>query len=207
MIFVITPIMVYCCRRLFIKPARVIQKNIVISRMLIFSGFLLCAIWCIRFAVGYYAIATWSPSSKELPLTYLEEVFNSINHSFQTFSMDEDYTEYIKNGKAMFYDLFGDDTVWATVYGVYASLLGFIAPVIGGAIIFEILARIFPKLKLFFSYLAVWREKYYFSELNEASLALAKSVCNLCKSAFQKPVIIFLIPTSTMRMKLVLNCC
>lgn len=67
--------------------------------------------------------------------------------------------------------------------------------------IFEILASIFPKVRLFISYFAFWKEKYYFSELNNASLALAESIVmtssdsrlfNRIVKAIKCPIIIFI---------------
>ena len=157
--------------------------------MLQFSGCLITAVWCLRYAVGYFSII--STESTDVALTWWEEIFNSMVHALQTFSMDEDYTEYILNGKRMLGVIFGDDSIWETLYGLYASILNFVAPIAGGAIIFEILASIFPKVRLQLSHLAFWKEKYYFSELNDASLALAKSVHNINIGSLKKPVIVF----------------
>lgn len=126
-----------------------------------------------------------------MTLTWWEEIFNSLVHALQTFSMDEDYTEYILNGKKMLSTISGDNSMWIATYGLYASVLNFVAPIAGGAIIFEILASIFPKVRLQLSHLAFWKEKYYFSELNDASLALAKSVCTMKVGSFTKSVIVF----------------
>lgn len=109
----------------------------------------------------------------------------------QTFSMDEDYTEYIHDGKNMLGVLLGEGSVWQYAYGLYAAILNFVAPIAGGAVIFEILASIFPSVRLAFAQLAVWKEKYYFSELNEASLELAKSICGIKRLSLFRPVIVF----------------
>lgn len=159
------------------------------KQLMFFSAFLIGAIWCLRYAVGYYTIV--STDEIEITLTWWEELFNSMAHALQTFSMDEDYTQYILDGKNMLCAIAGPDTIWSSVYGLYASVLNFIAPIAGGAIIFDILASVFPRLKLHVSYLAVWREKYYFSTLNEGSLALAKSIYSANISHFARPTIIF----------------
>lgn len=159
-----------------------------VSMILVFSGCLLVSIWCLRYAVGYYSLLCANP--EDVTLTWWEEVFNSIAHAMQTFSMDEDYTGYILSGKEMIRNLLGGASWWELVYGAYASALNFLAPIAGGAMIFEIIAGIFPRLRLRLSFLAVWREKYYFSEINEASLALAKSVRDSGSHRF-KPILIF----------------
>lgn len=154
-----------------------------------FSAFLILSIWCLRFAVGYYSIL--SAETDAVTLTWWEEIFNSMAHALQTFSMDEEYTTYILDGKEMLRSIVGSDSTSVLAYGLYASFLNFIAPIAGGAIIFEILASIFPRIKLRLSYCSFWKEKYYFSELNERSLALAKSICGMYRSRFFRPTIIF----------------
>lgn len=148
---------------------------------------LLLSVWSLRYAVGYYAIVC--APAEGVALTRVEELFNSFVHALQTFSMDEDYTAYILNGKEMMAALTGGSVGWQTAYGIYASVLNVAAPIAGGAILIEILAGVFPKIRLALAGFAVWRDKYYFSELNAESLAMAKSIAAvhmLCK-----PILIF----------------
>ncbi len=165
--------------------------------MLIFSACLIGSVWCLRYAVGYFGIlfpnlSTIAPNSSSFEgLTWWEEIFNSTVHALQTFSMDEDYTAYIISGKTMIREMFGAESTWQTVYGSYAAVLNLVAPIAGGAVIFEILASVFPKIKLNLSHFAIWKEKYYFSELNDASLALAKSIIATNPTSLKRPVIIF----------------
>ena len=162
-------------------------KKTGISKVLTFSGWLLVAVWCLRYAVGYFTVVTACCGTDTL--TWWEEIFNSLVHTLQTFSMDEDYTAYILDGKQMMAQVFGEHTWYPTAYGIYASVLNFTAPVAGGAIVFEMLASIFPKLRLWGAYWLFFRKKYFFSELNTASLALAKDICAVRKA--QWPVLIF----------------
>ncbi len=187
--FWLVPSLIGIIKKILIKPSAKGCRKSGVSKMLLFSACLIGSVWCLRYAVGYYGIVTSESPAEEL--TWGEEIFNSLVHSLQTFSMDEDYTQYILDGKAMLRGIFGEDTALQTVYGIYASVLNFIAPVAGGAVIFEILASIFPKIKLAISLLMLWRPKYYFSELNEASLALAKSIIGANTSALKAPIIIF----------------
>ena len=71
---------------------------------------------------------------------------------------------------------------------VYSAILSFVAPVITGAIVLEMVASIFPKVRLWIALRKFWRPKYFFSELNAESLALAKSIYYTEK---KKPVLIF----------------
>lgn len=154
------------------------------------SGFLILSIWLLRFAVGYFTIVTAECRADEL--TPLEEVMNSLFGALRTFSMEEEYKEYILDIKTLIAEIVPDVhwgfSVIQSLAVAYASLLNFIAPIIGGAIILEILASIFPKFRLKWSYLSK-RPKYFFSELNAASLALAKSIYN--EENDKKPIFIF----------------
>ena len=176
-------------RRLLKKSQPGMVQHSTVSRILLISAAMILSVWCLRYAVGYYAIV--SANNSVSVLTPWEEIFNSMIHTLQTFSMDEDYTAYIMDGKGMLGEILGAESRWIGVYGLYASILNLAAPIAGGAIIFEILASIFPKIRLRMTYLAVWKEKYFFSELNEASLALAKSICAVPVSAVKRPVIVF----------------
>ncbi len=145
------------------------------SRMLIVSALLFGAVWSLRFAVGYYA--SFEAEGAFGGLRPAEEVFNSLVHTLQTFSLDEDYTGYILDGKRMIAALFGagEGAAWIKVYGLYAAVLNILVPVVGGAIILELILEYSPKLRLLLLAVRSGTEKYYFSELNDRSLALASS--------------------------------
>ena len=151
---------------------------------------LFLSIFALRFAVGYYTV--FYPLDGMESLTAPETVLDSFVHALQTFSMDEDYTQYVQNGKTMI-GLIADKNgaFWSAAYGIYASILNVAAPVVGGAFILDILTNMFPKIRLFFGYVFFWRKKYYFSELNDRSLALAKSIYENKRSFFSRPLIVF----------------
>lgn len=160
-----------------------------LNRVLTVTFLLLLSIWTLRFAVGYYTIIRARGTSE---LRWYEEVFNSLIHALQTISMDEDYTEYIVSGKMMTADLFGDGSRAVTAYGIYASVLNFLAPVFGGAFLFDVLVSFLPKCKLRLLERIPWRKKYYFSELNERALAQARSLTDTAQgTGMHRPVIIF----------------
>lgn len=154
------------------KFSKLPKRRLGINNIMIFSAGLLASVWCLRYAVGYYTII----ESAENNLKWWEEIFNSFVHALQTFSMDEDYTQYIKDGKIMVENLYGVDSRAISAYGAYASVLNVVAPVAGGAIVFEVIANIFPRVRMLCAIACRWREIYYFSELNQFSLALAKSI-------------------------------
>lgn len=162
------------------------------SRFLVWSAALVLSVWFLRFAVGYYSICAVEGGTG---LYWWEELMNSLIHALQTFSLDEDYTLYIKDGKAMMEALAGAGAFWPGAYGLYASVLNVVAPIAGGAFLFEVLAGIFPRVGLLLARLRIWKPKYYFSELNDASLALAKNILNErpvgLRARFCGPIVVF----------------
>lgn len=122
-------------------------------------------------------------------LNVSERFFDSVIHTLQTFSMDEGYTEYILQGK----EILQNYPVWADVYGFVISVLNVCAPILGGAILLDILMDIFPHLRLRFS---PHRPKFVFSELNSASLTLMEDIqkpenLKILLPASSKPLFIF----------------
>ncbi len=159
------------------------------SRILLASFFLITSVWCMRYIIGIsgvFGADTLDP---------FEEVLNSLIHTLQSFSMDEDYTVYINNGKVVFERLFDTMPVVGSIYGGYVSVLNVICPIAGGAIIFEAIASVSPRMRLFFARKAFWREIFYFSALNDRSVAVAQSMQELYRRNrapfYRKPVYVF----------------
>ena len=140
-------------------------------KLLTMTFLLLMAVWTLRFAVGYYSILEMGDG-----LSPLEEVFNSFLHALQTFSLDEQYRDFIISGKRMVDVVFPGANALPSVYGVYASVLNVLVPIAGGAVVFELISEFFPTMRLFFARFCIWNEQCYFSELNDRSVALAKSL-------------------------------
>lgn len=183
------------CRK---KPER--RKRAGISAILVFSGFLLLAIGLLRYAVGYFAIASPLPEAIETPLPMLnkiEQALNSLFIALRTFGLEEEYEPYILSIREMLDAVIPADTdygaVLRNVVVSYATILNLAAPIAGGAIILEVMASIFPKVRLRWTHGQHWREKCYFSELSPASLALAKSLNTYYVKTLHKakPVLIF----------------
>lgn len=175
-----------------------------VSKGLLFACLIFLSITCIRYAVGYYSnyyeLKTDVNPNRlvqvETPnLNYFELFPDSLLNALQTFSMDADYEECIVKGKEMIRQAFGNEPWLESAYGVYCSVLSGAAPIIGGAIIFEIIAGFFPSVRLrlvrFTGFWLRWRnmnkkkkkwvslrKRFYFSNLNERSLALAKDIYN-----------------------------
>ncbi|MBR5272810.1 MAG: hypothetical protein IKU25_05380 [Clostridia bacterium] len=150
--------------------------------MLVFIMILLAAVWCLRYPVGLYRTYnkpqnSTSAETADDGLHWSEEIVNSFIHSLQTFSMDEEYTDYLADGKQMVSELRENDSeAWVGAYSAYTSVINFVSPIVGGAIVLEVLANFFPSLRLWFVNKKKRKERYYFSELNEQSVALMNNI-------------------------------
>lgn len=166
-------------------------------KLMTVTAVLVAAVWTLHGAIEIGA--------DNAGLAGAEKVFNSFVATIQAFGMGEEYTVFLEKIKDMIFCL--PEYEWVKIvfsgafrsfifgfYCVYSSFLYIAAPVTGGAIIFEIIASIFPRIKLFFASFTFWREILYFSELNEESLALAKNIKKQAKSdcaMFCRPIIVF----------------
>lgn len=128
--------------------------------------YLMILLWIARFVVElYYNV------QEQINLSPGDTFFDSLIHALQSFSMDEDYTMYTVAGKAAFDSWLG--TPWGTVYGSVISVLNVCAPVLGGALLLDILTNAFPHIRL---YLTPFAHKFVFSELNDAAVTLAEDI-------------------------------
>ena len=146
------------------------------TRLLILTITIFFSAWLSRYVVAYYSSFNGCPHDIGKLGFGFKEIINSFLHALQTFSMDEDYTEYWLNGQAMINYIAPNNDAVRIMYNLFIAALNIFAPIVGGAIIFEMLTKAFPSIRLFFSNFKIWKEKYYFSELNENSLALARSI-------------------------------
>lgn len=157
-------------------------------KLFVFLGFLIASVLCFRYAIGLCGIV-W-PLDQTIVLTPIEEFFYSFVYSLQMFGGADGLNEYINDVRVAMTNLFGVDSPWTVAGPIYASVLSAVAPVAGGAVIFEIIANIFPNILIWLSYQSVVRSKYYFSELNENALALIKSINKEHKGKLFKPTVI-----------------
>jgi hypothetical protein len=157
------------------------------KNLMYFSLMLLAAVWLLRFAVGNWCYAHPDETGEIVKMGWGSQIFNSFVHALQTFSMDESYTAYMDNGMKLAEHLSGGK--YHILCVLYLSAMNVIAPVAGGAFVFEILAGIFPQLRYLLSRGCWWKTRYYFTALNEPSLALAKSIVQDPESG--RPLIVF----------------
>ncbi len=151
-------------------------------KTLILSAILLFSVLCVRIAAGLYEVGGTGGS-------VIESVLDSAVHTFQTFSLDESYAGFVESGKQLTSVFAGWPVrpwfVTAEFGGIYIAVLNLLAPVVGGVFVLEAIVELSPKFRLLlvtiFSY-PLFRKIYYFSKLNDNSLALAKDCVGFWKS-------------------------
>lgn len=155
------------------------------TKLLVFSCGLFVSIFLLRLATGIYinnmittgladAAFLEAVGDNSVMLHWGEPVVRSLVQTLRTFGIDEDYTIFVVVARSMKQGIFSSYPFVTQIYRIHAALVTVLAPVAGGAIIFDILTKIFPKMKL--RLLPFWREYYVFSQLNESSLALMQSI-------------------------------
>ena len=120
-----------------------------------------------------------------------ERFASSLLKTAKAVGVDENLDKFILDLRAMMAVIAANQSCLQNAIGVYASILYVIAPILGGIGLLEILAGIFPRVQLFFLGLYPWKQKYYFSQLNDGTLALARSICRVKMCWLLRPVLIF----------------
>ncbi len=170
------------------------NKNTV-GTLFIFSAFMIVSIFCMRYAFTYFnALDNIDvPGKDNIPLNRFEEFFNCIMKSLLSFGVDENHQEFVYETRQMFVSIFKNmNVVYASnLASIYVSVCNTVAPFLGGAVVFEILASVFPKFRLFINNFSFFRPKYYFSKLNEGSVSMMKNVLKKECSFFCRPIFIF----------------
>lgn len=146
------------------------------NKLILFTASLTISMWCLQFLADYV--------NNDCPAeTWFELLAFSFGHTLKSFGGDDNFLMGIKDVLSLLpnHQFFE--------YRAFATLLAFCAPITSATILFEVFANFFPKFRLWFLRWCKIKKKYYFSELNERSLALAKSI--LEKENDCPPVIVF----------------
>lgn len=194
MTVVVLSIALLVYRYCYIRKEGKKPKNLMLMMLPVFFA----SVWVLRYAVGLYNIYDGNN-----PLNAWEESANSFLHALQTFSMDEDYTKYTEDGNDMIATLRSSGglllcllfkgKLGVLAYKFFSMFLNVISPLWGGAVILSALKEIFPNIRLFFARFDFVRKKHIFSQLNEPSLEIAKSILasDEYRRRILKPYIIF----------------
>ena len=174
-----------------------------VSRLVVLSCAVFLAVGGMRISCLSHQRLTDDPSSTGFSSAALA-LGQGVLHTLQTFSLDEEYENSVGQMENLVLDLSDGKvanpqkedygraaTVAASVATMLTLLFNCAAPIAGGAVIFEILAALFPKLRLLLLMTSFFKKKVYFSELNDRSLALMKSILAENSSYFKRPVIVF----------------
>ena len=179
------------------KNPEKLNRN-VLPKIFVFSFLLFSGIFGVRLSLAY--VLAKGKSSVVIAL------IDSFFYTLRAFSVEEGYPDLIGGiGKLAEALVSARSTCFSELKFAltgYITVLELLAPVVGAALILEVLAKVFPKFRLFFvCRFPFGRTRYYFSKLNAASLALAKSIAkeksaedqdgNKKKWYERKPVIIF----------------
>lgn len=108
-------------------------------------------------------------------LPWPEELVNSFMHALQSFTLDESYTDYLVKG-AEGVEALWPHTGFSTVNSIYTTILNISCAITSQVALVAVIARVFPRVKLFLVSLRFWKPICYFSELNPESISLAKSI-------------------------------
>lgn len=147
-------------------PIFVISRKHPNAKWTAITIYVLMLIWLLRGVVG---VCGRSLANSNLSVS--DTIFDSFIHALQTFSLDEEYTSYTALGKTLLINC-GQETL-AKVYGVVVSILNICAPILGGAVLLNVLSDVFSGLKI---KMHPFRHKFVFSELNAASITLAEDL-------------------------------
>jgi len=152
------------------------------------SASVLLSTLTIRLLINFSGVAL---SEGEAMLPWWQEIIEGIIITLDIIGGDKDFREFIPAFKTLLDMLIGDVPVITSFLLVYVSFIELISPILGYAILFDVLANIFPRLRLWWVSIIPRRHRYYFSKLNEASLSLAKSICTDSRTDRARPVIVF----------------
>lgn len=164
------------------------------SKLLYFTICLTTIMVCHQFVSELYG-AVFLNSDTNLEGNFPEKIFileifaSSFAGTLKSFGADDNFLSGIENIKLLLQNVFETNDMVIHGYSIIASVVAICAPITGATIFFEILANFFPKLKFWALRYCCIKKKYYFSELNERSLALAKSISKSAKVIH--PAIIF----------------
>lgn len=162
----------------------IVSATLLKSKRLTFNGKLLLFTVCVAISMWLIQFVSDSRNPNFSQETLFEMTVLSFYHTLKAFGADDNFLvgmNYVET-------LFLNNTL-KSFYRNFAVILSYIAPLTSATIFFELLSNFFPKLRLFFFRYIPFKKKYYFSELNERSLALSKSI--LETQRWCSPVIVF----------------
>lgn len=153
------------------RKRRGLTKGLMAGLVLLFGSVL-----AMRLSAGCFMVTgAYSAVPEYSDLGAVQMVLDSVVHGLQSFSMDEDYTLYMFAVQDMCMELLGIPWL-AEAAGVICAVQNVLAPVAGGAVLLDILANIFPTVRLALKKGTGMHNFFVFSELNEDAVCLAEDI-------------------------------
>lgn len=182
---------IFCAYIVFFKKTENKGRFFAGRKTILVSGLLLFAFWFFSLAIALLNSTMEYITIKDLWPKRIPQILGCIVSALNFFSIDESFNDFVTEigNIAEKYFSMSDSGIYG--FRIYASLLYLSAPIAGGALIFDLITSLFPKLKLSVSYFRVWREIIYFSELNEESYVMADSMMKKSSKKGLKPIIVF----------------
>lgn len=119
-----------------------------------------------------------------------ELLVSSLLKTAKAIGVDENMDKFDRDLRGMMKALQESRPYLQSIVGIYAGILYVVAPVAGGIGLLEILAGVFPQMRLFFLRHTT-KDKYYFSQLHDGSLELVRNICQVKMKNRHRPVLIF----------------
>lgn len=141
------------------------------KRILWITVYVFCIVFALRLGVTFFGNLEAGDGLTTQDLSGIEKCIDSCLHTLQTFSMDEDYTQYLLEGKRILKSYGAEN--WGKIYGVFTSAMNLLAPMVGAAVIIDLITGFLPLLRIKMS---PRKHKLVFSELNEMSICLAEDI-------------------------------
>lgn len=142
----------------------------------------------------HYSVLCYEIEKRELPISGVEVWGASLVKTAKAFGLDENLDSFLEKLDCTLRSVGVTSAGCRNWAGAYTTMLFVLAPILGGIGLLEVLAGLFPRIKLFFAGLVWFKDKYYFSELNDGSLEMARSICRVDMglfTGFKRPTLIF----------------
>ncbi|MBQ3086836.1 MAG: hypothetical protein IJC45_05835 [Clostridia bacterium] len=180
----LVPVLVWIGKSIYFHKAKNSRKPITNKMLLLTSVCLVLSVACLRYCTFLY--------KSEANENVFELIVNSLLQGLRGLAVDEEYVEVLDTGKTMIDTYFPQSEYAKTAFSIMYNMTNILTPVFGGAFLFNAIIKFLPRLKLSFSF---YRKQYYFSELNDRSLALATSIADQkiiwYKRWYKKPLLVF----------------
>lgn len=149
---------------------------------------------CFGISVGlslwgiYYAVLPFEGEELLEPPLW-ERIIASLMKALKVFGLEDGFSQLVQSGQKMIGHWHWPEETLER-FGIFSGVLYVMAPLIGGFGLVQFFAGLFPRFRYWLAGWIGWQEKYYFSQLSDASLALAESLSQV-QYRFSRPLLVF----------------